>query len=95
MSDQHKLKRDTIAAEASKKTRSADGGIVLRMEDMPASWLQVPVAKKSRDAIAAAKEWDNRPFALYRTSFVDLDLDNLIQTRLSKGLHGCESIAQP
>ena len=90
MSDQHKRKRDDNATEANKKTRSADGGIVLRMEDMPANWLQSSVAKKTRNSRAAAKKWDDRPYALYQTASVNLDLDDLIQTRLSKGMHGCE-----
>jgi hypothetical protein len=90
MSDQQKRKRDDTAAEANKRTRSAEGGIVLRMEDMPANWLQVPSAKKTRDAIAAANKRDDRPFAVYQTASVNLNLDELIQTRLSKGRHGCE-----
>ena len=61
MSDQQKRKRDDTAAEANKRTRSAEGGIVLRMEDMPANWLQVPSAKKTRDAIAAANNPPNEP----------------------------------
>jgi hypothetical protein len=35
MSEQHKRKRDTTAAEVNKRTRPADEGIVLRIEDMP------------------------------------------------------------
>jgi hypothetical protein len=89
MSDQHKRKRDTIATEASKRTRSADEGIVLRTEDMPADWLEVPVAK-SRNAIAEAGKRDFRPFAVYRTADVDLNLEELIHTRLSKGKFGCK-----
>jgi len=91
MSDQQKRKRDDTATEANKRTRSAaDGGIVLRMEDMPANWLQVPSAKKTRASIAAANKRDDRPFAVYQTASVKLNLDELIQTRLSKGRHGCE-----
>jgi hypothetical protein len=89
MSDQHKRKRDTTAAEANKRTRPADEGIVFCMEDIPADWLQAPVAK-SRNAIAEAGKRDFRPFAVYRIAGVDLDLEELIHTRLSKGRFGCK-----
>jgi hypothetical protein len=89
MSDQQKRKRDATTDEANKRTRSADGGVVLRLEDMPANWLQVPVAK-TRHEIEAAKRRDDRPLALYQTASVNLDLNELIQTRLSKGRFGCK-----
>jgi hypothetical protein len=92
MSEQHKRKRDTTAAEVNKRTRPADEGIVLRIEDMPANWLQVPAAK-TRNAIAAANKRDDRPFAVYQTASVNLNLDEPIQTRLSKGRDGCEYMA--
>ena len=89
MSDQQKRKRDATANEANKRTRSADGGIIHRLEDMTANWLQAPVAK-TRHEIAAARRRDDRPLALYQTASVNLDLDELIQTKLSKGRFGCK-----
>lgn len=57
MSDQQKRKRDATADETNKKTRSADGGIVLRLEDVPANWIRKPVAK-TRHEVAAVKTRD-------------------------------------
>ena len=88
MSDQQKRNRNDTADEANKRTRSADGNIV-RLEDVPVDWLRAPMTK-TRHEIAAEDMRDGRPFALYQTASVNLDLDELIQTRLSKGRFGCK-----
>ena len=88
MSDQQKRRRNDTADEANKRTRSADGDII-RLEDVPADWLRTPIMK-TRHEISAEDRRDDRPFALYQTASVNLDLDELIQTRLSKGRFGCK-----
>lgn len=82
MSDQQKRKRDTTAAEANKRTRAE--AVISRAQ------LQALTARKTRDEIAEAGKRDSRPFAVYRTADVDLNLEELIHTRLSKGRFGCK-----
>jgi hypothetical protein len=82
MSAQQKRKCDTTAAEANKRNRAE--------AVIPWAQLQAPVARKTRDEIAEAGKRDFRPFAVYRTAGVDLNLEELIHTRLSKGRFGCK-----
>ena len=88
MSDQQKRNRNDTADGANKRTRSLDGDIV-RLEDVPVDWLRAPMTE-TRHEIATEDMRDSRPFALYQTASVNLDLDELIQTRLSKGRFGCK-----
>jgi hypothetical protein len=77
MSGQQKRERNDTANEANKKTRSADGDMVLRPKDMPADWLRALMTKTRHEHVAAERR-DDRPFALYQTASVNLDLDELI-----------------
>lgn len=90
--NQPKRKRDITCAadvETNKKRRTEADDALLRTV-APENELRPPVARQSRTDIAAAKQGDDRPFAIYKTANVGLDLGELVKTRLSQGTFGCE-----